>query len=201
VQAPPAATAPARPATTAPAPTGFDSPLEDDDLRAITAALEQELFASEDTPIVPAEEGEQSIEEIFATFKEHVNREVATDDHRTHYDLGIAYKEMGLTDEAIREFEMAAQTGDLHRDACSMIALCHRDRQDMAEAARWYREAIDSCGDESNVAGLRYDLAEVLLEVGDTQGALDQFRDVLRADPSFRDVRGRVSELESLLQA
>ena len=83
-----------------------------------------------------------------------------------------------------------------------MLAMCHRDRQEMGEAARWYRSAMEASGsDPQALAGLRYDLAEVLLESGDAEAALDQFRDVMREDPTYRDVQGRVSELESRLHS
>jgi tetratricopeptide (TPR) repeat protein len=77
-----------------------------------------------------------------------------------------------------------------------MLALCHRERDEMDAAARCYRRAIASGGgDGESRNSLRYELAEVLLHAGDPQGALLEFRDLLDADPSFRDVRDRVAEL------
>lgn len=173
----------------------------DDDLSAITAALEGELFA-DDQPLVPEEASEQSLDEIFAAFKQHVQQQVGSDDFRTHYDLGIAYKEMGLTEEAISEFTIVTRSEDMYRDACSMIAICHCERREMPQAARWYRQAIAAPGgDAESQCRLRYDLAEVLLQAGEAEQALTLFRDLLQADPSFRDVRDRVIQLESQLQA
>lgn len=179
---------------------------DDDDLDAITDALEQELLREadfpQDPPLVPQASSDQSLDDIFAAFKHHVQEEVGSDDYRTHYDLGIAYKEMGLMDEAIREFEIVTRFEALYREACSMMAICHRDRSEMSQAARWYRQALEAPGGDAEAqSGLRYDLAEVLLESGDTEGALDLFRNVMRANPSFRDVRSRVSELESQMQS
>jgi tetratricopeptide (TPR) repeat protein len=178
---------------------GFDldlNPSDDDDLSAITAALESELFADAAEPLVAEPESEQSLEQVFAAFREHVDREVGSEDYRTHYDLGIAYKEMGLLDEAIGAFEHAVNSPDISREAYSMLALCHRERDEMDAAARCYRRAIASGGgDGESRNSLRYELAEVLLHAGDPQGALLEFRDLLDADPSFRDVRDRVAEL------
>ena len=171
---------------------------EDDDLSAITAALEGELFADAAEPVVAEPESEQSLEQVFAAFKEHVEREVGTEDYRTHYDLGIAYKEMGLLEEAIEAFEHAVRSPEIGREAYAMLALCHRERDEMDAAARCYRRAIASVGSDGDARNnLRYELAEVLLHSGDRQGALDEFRDLLDADPSFRDVRDRIAELES----
>ena len=81
-----------------------------------------------------------------------------------------------------------------------MLAICHQGRQDTGEATRWYREAIEASGSDPEVrAGLCYDLAEMLLQAGDRGGALDVFRDLLQADPSYRDVQERVGELEASL--
>ncbi len=171
---------------------------DDDALSAITAALESELFAGDATPIEPEPESEQSLEEVFAAFKQHVAEEVGSEDYRTHYDLGIAYKEMGLIGEAIAEFEQVVKSPDLGRESYTMLALCYRERDESDAAARCYREAIaNSAADGDVIRSLRYELAELLLSSGDAKGALDEFRHVLESDPSYRDVQNRVADLES----
>jgi len=142
------------------------------------------------------EAGEQSVEDVFSAFKDQVADQIGLDDHRAHYDLAIAYKEMGLLDDALREFEAALPSPDLHREACSMLALCHREQGDSAQAARWYRQAVEAASPESpDLMGLRYDLADVLAELGEDQEALSLFRAVHAADPGYRDVALRLSNL------
>lgn len=172
------------------------------DLEAISSALEDELL-EESEPVLPEEDPSLSMEEILATFRERVKEEIGSEDYQTHYDLGVGYKEMGLTDEAIHEFEIARQSDALYFKACTMIALCHRDRQEFDEAARCYREALDGAGPvgRDTLNGLRYDLAEVLLQGGKAKDALAEFRSVLDADPEFRDVRGRVDGLQAQTQS
>ncbi len=170
---------------------------EDDDLGAITAALEHELLATDLATPTPQPESEQSLEDVFAAFRQHVASEIEGDDYRTHYDLGIAYKEMGLLDDAIEQFQRVLGSPDLNADALAMLAVCLRDAGRLDDAARSYRQAIDACrGDGDVLHSLRYELAEVLLGAGDALGALGEFRDVLARDPSFRDVRDRVEQLE-----
>ncbi len=172
---------------------------EDVDLREIAEALEAELLDEE--PLQPEEGPGLAMQEMLGTFRDRVAQEVAIDDFRTHYDLGIAYKEMGLVDEAIQEFEHAAQSPGLRREACVMIAVCHRDRSDLGEAARWYRRALEAMdGSQDAASDLRYELAEALAAAGDLAAALEEFRGLQRADPTFRDVDGRVHELEAQLQ-
>jgi tetratricopeptide (TPR) repeat protein len=181
--------------------SAVDEPAGDelDELSAMAAALEDELFA-EGEPLLPEEPGQASVEEIFASFKARVREHVPDEDYRMHYDLGIGFKSMGMIDEAISAFEHAVHSPDLHREACTMIAVCHHEQGERDQAAQWYRKAIEAAADAGDVLSrLRYDLAEVLLEAGDARGALDQFRDVLETDPSFRDVQGRIRTLETSL--
>jgi tetratricopeptide (TPR) repeat protein len=172
---------------------------DSDDLSAITAALESEIFADEvDEAPVPEADSEQSLEDVFAAFKQHVQEEVGSEDYRTHYDLGIAYKEMGLMDEAIGEFVTAVKAPEMQRDAAIMLAICHRGQGQVEQAAAWYGKAIAAPGgDAESISALRYELAEMLLDSGDSDGALKVFRDVLAEDPTFRDVAARIEQLES----
>jgi tetratricopeptide (TPR) repeat protein len=170
------------------------------DLEAVAAALGAGVV--DPGPLVPEAADEQSVHDILAAFKDRVKDEVASDDHRTHYDLGIGYKEMGLVEEAIREFLEASESETLHCEACSMIAVCCVEQGDLQRAAEWYRQALAGPAESDEViAGLRYDLAEVLLQAGDADAALHEFRSVMEVHPEFRDVRGRVDELESRRQS
>jgi len=188
----------ASPAESVPAETA------DVDLSAITAALENELLGDgvdSGEPIVPEEDPEQSMSEIFSSFKAAVQEQVSDDDHGTHYDLAIAYKEMGLVDEAISEFELASSSPEFHRQACTMIGLCHWEREELDVAAGWYRKAIEAArSTDEGLSHLRYDLGEVLLQSGDRKSALAEFQEVLLADPDHREVRARVCDLEQQLQ-
>jgi len=175
--------------------------LDDDDLGSITAALESELFQEEEVSALsasPDPESEESLEDVFAAFKQHVEQEVDGEDFRTHYDLGIAYKEMGLLDEAVDQFKVSMRSPLLYRESCSMLAMCHRERLELEEAADWYRQALEaSVDDDGELSGLRYDLAETLLQSGDRNAALTLFRDVSQVDPTYRDVQNRIAELET----
>ncbi len=182
---------------------GGSDRLDEEDLSSITAALEAE-YGTDRVPEMansPTEpESEQSVDEVFESFKEQVNATVGAEDFRTHYDLGIAYKEMGLSDDALAEFHIASGTPELYREACSMLGLCHWDRGEPEEAIRWYRAALDAPGgEEDRLSGLRYELADRLEQTGDASGAYDQFAQVLREEPGYRDVDRRVAALRSKL--
>jgi len=172
----------------------------DEDLMAIQAALEGEMLGGVDMqPIVP-EEPDEDVGQILEAFKQRVAEDVDPEDHRTHYDLGIGFKEMGLLDEAISEFQHSLEAPGLQVESATMLALCHRDREEWGEAEKWYRTAVEQTHENAESARLRYDMAEVMLLAGNAEGALSEFRDLLAADPSYRDVGSRVNALESQLQ-
>ncbi len=152
----------------------------------------------EDDPLdeAPASESEESLDEVFAAFRERVEEEVGADDFRTHYDLGIGYKEMGLLDAAVAEFELCLESPELSHEACVMLAMCCREMARFEAAADWYRKALQETDEgKPESFGLRYDLADVLSESGETGSALDLFRGLQELDPGFRDVSERVSQL------
>ena len=106
----------------------------------------------------------------FAAFQESVSKEVDSEDFRTHYDLGIAYKEMGLFDEAIREFQHAGRSRDRFLDCCAMLALLFREKGMPDQAEEWYRRGLEAEGFlEGDYVGLRYELAELCAERGGWQ--------------------------------
>jgi tetratricopeptide (TPR) repeat protein len=169
-----------------------------DDLAAITAALESDVFSEETETRSGGAEEEQSLDEVFASFRKHVEEEVDSKDFRTHYDLGIAYKEMGFLDEAIAEFEQCSASPDLGREVNIMLAMCFKEKGQTNRAIACYRQAIDLPGaEQAAMNGLRYELAELLAETGDGDAALELFQTVKQDDPSFRDVDARVQQLET----
>jgi tetratricopeptide (TPR) repeat protein len=180
----------------------LDERLDEEDLSSITAALEAQYGtdrAPEGTEPAAEPESEQSVDQVFESFKEHVKAAVEVGDFRTHYDLGIAYKEMGLVEDALAEFRIASGAPELYREACSMLGLCHWERGESEEAIRWYRAALDAPGEEVPLSGLRYELALKLEESGDARGAYDLLSRIFTDEPGYRDVGRRVAELRSKL--
>lgn len=173
--------------------------LDEEDLSSITAALEAEYGTDrvpEATASLAEPESEQSVDQVFESFKEHVKASVEVGDFQTHYDLGIAYKEMGLSDAALEEFRIASGAPELYREACSMLGLCYWDRGETQEALQWYRAALEAPGgEEVRLSGLRYDLADRLEQTGDVRGAYDLLAQILREEPGYRDVDRRVAAL------
>lgn len=146
---------------------------------------------------LPEEGREVSLEEIFRDFKKGVEQQLSPEDHETHYNLGIAYKEMGLTDEAIGEFQLASRD-PLHAvECCAMLGLCFLEKGLPQLAVKWYRKGLETIGvkDEDRL-GLQYALAGVLEQVGDRDGAYRVYLDIFGARAGYRDVAERLRELK-----
>ena len=132
--------------------------------------------------------------DVFSAFKKGIQEQVSEGDADTHYDLAIAYKEMGLNEDAVRELETVLKTGARAIEALSLMATCKLALGDAEAAAAHLEDALSRAGDsdESSVA-LRYDLAEALLSSGREAEALEAFQKVAAADPEFRDVAERIA--------
>jgi pilus assembly protein FimV len=168
--------------------------------------LAKELGAALDGLQVPEEslfeeEGrspeEMSFEEVFEEFKKGVEKKVGEEDFGTHYNLGIAYKEMELLDEAIGEFQLAARSPQFFVECCSMLGLCFRQKGMAELAEKWYRKGIAAPGfSEEIYVGLKYDLAEALLEQGNRAEAAELFKEVYAANANYRDIKERVKQVK-----
>ena len=168
---------------------------DEDDFFDLAAELESELNEEEE-PIALSEE-EQSLEEIFKEFKKGVEQQLDSEDYDTHYNLGIAYKEMGLIDEAIGEFQLASKDPKRAVECASMLGLCFLEKGMPQLAIKWYRKGLEmpEISEEEHI-GLLYDLGSAHMEVGDTDNAQKAFMEVYGMNSNYRDIVSRIKQLE-----
>jgi tetratricopeptide (TPR) repeat protein len=154
-----------------------------------------------------AEEKAESLNqlsEVFQAFRSELGELGEEDeDLEIHYNLGIAYREMGLLDEAIGELQKVAkavQKGKPFRYAMNcavLLALSFGDKGESKIAALWYKRALDVPGlDLEAVLALRYDLGLSLEMAGESDEALDCFRQVYAMNIDYRDVSDRIATLQ-----
>jgi tetratricopeptide (TPR) repeat protein len=142
--------------------------------------------------------------EVFQDFRNEMGGLTEeNEDLETHYNLGIAYREMGLLDEAIGEFQKVAkavQKGRPFRYAmnCStLLAVSFVDKGEPKIASLWYQRALETPGlDPEAILALRYDLAVALEMAGESGGALESFRQVYAMNIDYRDVADRIATLQ-----
>jgi tetratricopeptide (TPR) repeat protein len=127
----------------------------------------------------------------------------AQDDPETHYNLGVAFREMGLLDEAIGEFQKVVKgAGKGHYpanylQACSLLALCFMDKKMPAIAIKWYHRSLETPGlDEEAALAIQYDMGVAYEQAGDMRSALERFTEVYSQNIDFRDVAEKIRELQ-----
>lgn len=163
--------------------------------------LEKELAEEAAPPPadVPQTQGEVSLEEIFREFKKGVEQQLSAEDYETHFNLGIAYKEMGLTDEAIGEFQLASKDPARTVECCSMLGLCFLEKGMPQLAVKWYRKGLEAPDiRELETVGLLYDLGCVYQNTGDLELAYRTFLEVYGLNTNYRDIVERVRGLEAV---
>jgi tetratricopeptide (TPR) repeat protein len=166
--------------------------------------LEAEL-AAEEAMVEEATgrgKGEAILEEVFREFQKGVEEQLSEEDADTHFNLGIAYREMGLLPEAIREFQVASRDTAYFVESCSNIGVCYQEQGMWSEAAEWYQKALVAPDISAEARqGLRYDLAAAYQSAGDVDQAAGIFEEIAASNPSYRDVADRLSSLSQQRQA
>jgi tetratricopeptide (TPR) repeat protein len=160
-------------------------------------------LAEEPAPEVTVEALNQ-LAEVFQEFRSEMGEMGDEDeDLETHYNLGIAYREMGLLDEAIGEFQKVAkaiQKGKpfaYEMNCSTLLAVSFMDKGEPKIASVWYRRALETPGlEQESVLALRYDLGLALESAGESKGALDSFQQVYAMNIDYRDVADRISVLQ-----
>lgn len=168
----------------------------DDDSFNLAAELDSELGDFQPAE-APPEDFQYTVDEVFAEFKKGVAKTVDANDADTHYDLGIAYKEMGLVEDAINEFKVATSNLKKAPDAFYMMSLCNAELGRNAEAINRLKDALNCEGIAAaqEIACL-FELGQVYQRTDDPQEALYYFKKVLKKDPKFQGVADKVAALE-----
>jgi tetratricopeptide (TPR) repeat protein len=156
-------------------------------------------------PAAPASPVEQGpLKEVFDEFRAELGEMGAEDeDLETHYNLGIAFREMGLLEEAISEFQKVAKANDRGKafryamQCCTLLGLSFMEKGQPAIAAIWYERALRTPGlDAESALALRYDLGVAQESAGDSEAALKCFAQVYAVNIDYRDVAERIASLQ-----
>ncbi len=144
----------------------------------------------------PTDDEQKNFEEMLAEFKRGIEQNLDADDYQSHYDLGVAFKEMGLLDEAIAEFQKALRSpeGRLRTSEALGVAFFEKGQFGIAETV--LRRAVDTedGGDEAKI-GLLYWLGRAAEEQGKRPEALRCYERALAVDIRFMDLGERVPRL------
>jgi tetratricopeptide (TPR) repeat protein len=121
-------------------------------------------------------------------------------DAQTHYDLGVAFKEMGLYDEAINEFRQAAGDPARRVECLVLQAACLRERGELDTAERMLSSLIKPEQSVEETCSVRYELALVLEAQGQKERAAALMAEIDAVNAGFRDVHERLKNAGGSLE-
>ena len=145
----------------------------------------------------PEDEDEQrEFKEILEQFKRGIEENLESDDYEAHYDLGVAFKEMGLLDEAISEFQKALRAPEGKLRTSESLGVCFFEKGAFGVAESILRRGLDleATGDQERL-GILYWLGRALEEQGKKAEAKDLYGRVFAVDIRFMDVGDRARAL------
>jgi tetratricopeptide (TPR) repeat protein len=156
------------------------------------------------TQAAPAGAGiDAGLAELFEEFRAAEEDDVAHEDFETHYNMGTAYKEMDLMDEAVQEFQTAAnlvKPGDgtsRFLQCCNMLGHCFMQKGMPEAAVIWFKKGLSAPGHtEDEYQALRYELASAYEQLGDLKHAREFYTEVYGVDVSYREVADKLSQLK-----
>jgi len=143
----------------------------------------------------PTGNEEADFADMLKKFKQGVADNVEAEDYQSHYDLGVAYKEMGLLDEAIAEFQKALRSSEGRLKSSEALGLCFFEKGQFAVADAILRRALDLPGSDADRIGLLYWLGRCEEEQGNSAEALASYQRVFAVNIRFQDVNDRVKAM------
>ena len=150
--------------------------------------------------------GSVDLSEMFGELKQELEEEVIAgdDDPETHYNLGVAFREMGLLDEAIAELQKVCTAIDRGKafsqpvQTYTWLAQCFLDKGVPDAAIRWYEKALHIPGlDQEARLAINYELGSACETARDKPAALRHFTAVYGTNIDYRDVAERIQALKS----
>ncbi|MBI5643327.1 MAG: hypothetical protein HY954_07615, partial [Deltaproteobacteria bacterium] len=196
---------------------------EDENIFPEVAFVESDQPRIEDTPFEKAREGdyvdlsaelgmEEALEDLagswggggaetkdtFDEFKKGIGKQLIKEDSETHYNLGIAYMEMELYNEAAKEFKIAMKEPRLEFDCYIRLGLCAMADDNPGEAIIYYLKGLKIEGKSNEERkGMFYELALAYEAAGEKDEAFQLFKTIYDMEPGYREVAVKIKEWAS----
>jgi tetratricopeptide (TPR) repeat protein len=164
--------------------------------------LNKELGVGEEgvTEVSRGGDHQMTLEQIVSGIQSGVAKQVDPADYETHYNLGIAYKEMGLQDEAIGEFQYASKDPAKFLQCCILLGACFTEKGMPELAIKWYEKgrATPTATEDDHLA-LGYEIAACREALGEDAEALKGYMEIFATNARYRDVGAHVASLKQKL--
>jgi tetratricopeptide (TPR) repeat protein len=146
----------------------------------------------------PTGDEEADFADMLKKFKQGVAENVDAEDYQSHYDLAIAFKEMGLLDEAIAGFQKALGSKQNRLATYEALGECFIEKgQSKMAAAILTRAVTEASTTDDHLVGVLYLLGRANEDLGQAQQALEFYQRVFVIDIQFKDVADRMAALEA----
>lgn len=145
--------------------------------------------------VAPTGDEAADFAEMLRRFKQGVAENVDAEDFASHYDLGVAYKEMGLVDEAIAQFQKALRGPDHRVRAYEALGNCFTEKGQHQVVIALLQGAVESRAEDQQLIGVLYLLGQACEAVGRQPEAVGYYQRIFAVDIDFRDVAKRLSAL------
>jgi tetratricopeptide (TPR) repeat protein len=148
----------------------------------------------------PSGDEEADFAEMLEKFKRSLAENVDDEDFESHYDLGIAFREMGLLDEAIAQFQRALRGTRRRVRTLEALGQCFVERSQFQVAANVLERALNEAeGGDENLVGVLYLLGYACEAMQKYSDALNYYQRLFMVDIQFRDVTTRIAALEKMV--
>lgn len=156
-------------------------------------SLDGELADAQKEPEIDSD-----VLEMFQEFKKGLEGELTEDDSETHYNLGIAYKEMGLIDDAIKEFQTSRNDPKRFMQSSTMLGVCYMEKGLYSLAIDVLTKVIKEISDkDESYWAIKYDLAEAYEKNNNLREALDIYTAVFGWNAGFRSISEKISQIKA----
>jgi tetratricopeptide (TPR) repeat protein len=144
----------------------------------------------------PTGDEQKDFQDMLQQFKRGIDANIDAEDFQAHYDLGVAFKEMGLLDEAIAEFQKALRSPEVRLKTTESLGSAFFEKRQYAIAEAILKRAVESLGatDDEQI-GVIYWLGRSQEAQGKVEQAITTFERVLAVDIGFQDAGPRMAKL------
>lgn len=140
----------------------------------------------------------QGIEELISQFRREVFESIGEGDFRSRYDLGVAYKGMGLFQEAIEEFEIAAKDPELRLKSYEMIGSCFLERGKADDAIKILSAGLKITDRPAReYFGIHFLLGNCYEKMKKMKDALQFYMNAYKIDKTIPDLIRKINDLKN----
>ncbi|PIP14552.1 MAG: hypothetical protein COX48_00205 [bacterium (Candidatus Stahlbacteria) CG23_combo_of_CG06-09_8_20_14_all_34_7] len=152
----------------------------------------------EPTPPQEQDQSFWSLRELLDELREGLDQNIEESDVSSHYDLGVSFREMGLYDMAIEEFQKSVKHKDYEMKSLEMLGACFLEKEEYDLAESSLIKALSNKGrNEIEYLGIKFTLGKLYEKKKMIKEALKIYNEIYTVDSKFEDVEKRINLLKS----